>query len=65
MEKEGPMSEPQASFGPSHFLTCTIGNPQGSDCCGRLFSVTFFGEAKKLTSRRSTTGRQSYNNEKN
>jgi hypothetical protein len=26
---------------------------------GRLFWVTFFGEAKKVTGRRSTTGQQS------
>ncbi|WP_162043875.1 hypothetical protein [Undibacterium sp. YM2] len=27
MEKEGPLFEPQASFGPSHFLYYTNGNP--------------------------------------
>ena len=35
MEKEGPLFEPQASFGPSHFLYRTNGNPlQGATTPG-------------------------------
>ena len=56
---EKPMFEPQASFGFSHFLTCTNGNPKGSGGAVAFFGLHFFGEAKKVSSRRSTTGQQS------
>ncbi|WP_295751822.1 hypothetical protein, partial [Undibacterium sp.] len=48
----------------SHFTTCTIGHPAGTATLRRLFWHTFFGEAKKVCSCRSTTGQQSHNNDR-
>jgi hypothetical protein len=48
----------------SHFTSCTIGYPAGTATLRRLFWHTFFGEAKKVCSCRSTTGQQSHNNDR-
>ncbi|MFZ6672653.1 hypothetical protein [Undibacterium sp. Xuan67W] len=58
-KKKCPLSEPQASFGHFPFFDLLKREPEGQRLCGRLLLLTFLGEARKVSSRRSTTGRQS------
>jgi|GEM_PF-3715220 len=51
MDQEEPLSEPKASFGSSHFLYCTNGNPAGATTPGSPFLwILYFGEAKESIS---------------
>ncbi|MFZ6843306.1 hypothetical protein [Undibacterium sp. RuTC16W] len=58
-KKKCSLSEPQASFGHFPFFDLLKREPEGQRLCGRLLLLTFLGEARKVSSRRSTTGRQS------
>jgi hypothetical protein len=53
-----------ASFGLSHFLLRTNGNPKGKSAVA-FFCLHFLGEARKVSSYRATPGRQSRINDKN
>jgi hypothetical protein len=54
--------EPQASFELFPFYDLHNWAPVRAAALRRLFWHTFFGEAKKVCSCRSTTGQQSHNN---
>ncbi len=57
-DEEARMFEPKASFRASRFGSRLFGNPRrGRRRRGRLSLVTFFGEAKKVTSCRATPGK--------
>ena len=55
MDKESLVFEPQASFKAFPFFVLRNWEAEGQWQRGRLFWVTFFGEAKKVTSCWSTT----------
>ncbi len=47
MKKEMQMFEPQASFCTSHFVTCIIGNPKGSEVRSPSFAYIFLAKQEK------------------
>ena len=58
MEKEVSLSEPQASCGHFPFFDLHMREPAGQRSAVAFLCFLFFGEAKKGSSRRSTTGQQ-------
>jgi hypothetical protein len=56
-KKKGKMSERSELFSLPDFHLLAPGTPKGLRPSGRLSLLTFFGEAKKVSSRRATPGR--------
>jgi hypothetical protein len=70
MDKKVLLSEPKASFNTFPFfcdaqimLKRSVSTPQGR-VYGRLFWITFFGEAKKVIGCRATPDQQTVNQQK-
>jgi hypothetical protein len=54
--KRGNLSERSEFVSPPDLRLMTPGTPEGLRTCGRLSLLTFFGEAKKVSSCRATPG---------